>query len=514
MMKNIILLCLSLIILFPFIHVNAIPGNAELVLDNIQIEPPYPKKGELIRITGDVYNAGIVETNSLASIVTVAYFIDDKLLHLDELGNVKPGIKEKIKISSDLIWNAEIGDHVIKVIIDYHDTLNDEYDLIADNVAEKSISIEPLDPTKIYLNASPFYVTTDKDTLLKITTRVMDSASNKFLDNKKIILNLDGQNIHLTTNESGIVSFSKSINSSQSIRIESYFEGDDQYLPSHSLLTVHSIPSEVTSAILVKIIDMDKKYNFEDYSFEFLIFQDSYENLIEKVFPISTLLDSNTLWIPLQPQHDYFAEVYLDGRFLFPIDRIQLQENSMVVEELIIPESAEIQFRVLNEIGEPQSNVIVNNWIYSAITDEYGFTDWIKVLPTVNDTPYVAEIILTDQRTIESNPFLVFSGERKTIDILINEFLINPKIPNWVRNNASWWADGQIDDSSFIEGLQFLIKENILQVPVSQNNNSISNEIPNWVRNNASWWADGQIDDQSFINVIQFLIEERIINAS
>ena len=23
-------------------------------------------------------------------------------------------------------------------------------------------------------------------------------------------------------------------------------------------------------------------------------------------------------------------------------------------------------------------------------------------------------------------------------------------IPSWIKNNAGWWADGQIDDSSFV----------------------------------------------------------------
>ena len=36
-------------------------------------------------------------------------------------------------------------------------------------------------------------------------------------------------------------------------------------------------------------------------------------------------------------------------------------------------------------------------------------------------------------------------------------------VPAWVRNNAGWWADGQIDDSSFVSGLQFLIKEGIIK---------------------------------------------------
>jgi hypothetical protein len=35
-------------------------------------------------------------------------------------------------------------------------------------------------------------------------------------------------------------------------------------------------------------------------------------------------------------------------------------------------------------------------------------------------------------------------------------------IPKWIKNNAGWWADGQIDDNSFIQGIQFLIKEGII----------------------------------------------------
>ena len=37
-------------------------------------------------------------------------------------------------------------------------------------------------------------------------------------------------------------------------------------------------------------------------------------------------------------------------------------------------------------------------------------------------------------------------------------------IPSWIKNNAGWWADGTIDDESFIQGVQFLIKEGILRV--------------------------------------------------
>ena len=38
------------------------------------------------------------------------------------------------------------------------------------------------------------------------------------------------------------------------------------------------------------------------------------------------------------------------------------------------------------------------------------------------------------------------------------------QIPAWIKNNAGWWADGSIDDNSFVQGIQFLIKEGIMKV--------------------------------------------------
>ena len=37
-------------------------------------------------------------------------------------------------------------------------------------------------------------------------------------------------------------------------------------------------------------------------------------------------------------------------------------------------------------------------------------------------------------------------------------------IPSWIKNNAEWWADGQIDDETFVQGLEFLIKQGIIRV--------------------------------------------------
>jgi len=88
-------------------------------------------------------------------------------------------------------------------------------------------------------------------------------------------------------------------------------------------------------------------------------------------------------------------------------------------------------------------------------------------------------------------------------------------IPVWIKNNAGWWADGSIDDNSFVQGIQFLIKAGIMKIPTtSQGTGSGSNEIPTWIKNNAGWWADGSIDDNSFVQGIQFLIKAGIMKIS
>jgi len=86
------------------------------------------------------------------------------------------------------------------------------------------------------------------------------------------------------------------------------------------------------------------------------------------------------------------------------------------------------------------------------------------------------------------------------------------KIPDWIKNNAGWWADGSIDDASFVQAMQYLIKEGIMKIPQTTQGSGIgANKIPDWIKNNAGWWADGSIDDASFVQAMQYLIKEGIM---
>jgi len=88
------------------------------------------------------------------------------------------------------------------------------------------------------------------------------------------------------------------------------------------------------------------------------------------------------------------------------------------------------------------------------------------------------------------------------------------KIPDWVRNNAKWWSEGSIGDNDFASGIQFMIKEGIIKIPITENEQSAKDiKIPDWVRNNAKWWSEGSIGDNDFASGIQYLVKAGIINV-
>ena len=106
---------------------------------------------------------------------------------------------------------------------------------------------------------------------------------------------------------------------------------------------------------------------------------------------------------------------------------------------------------------------------------------------------------------------LIFAQEEAVI-LTPNVFAQDYEIPAWIKNNANWWATNQIDDSSFMLGIQYLIKEEIMVIPSTETAESTgSQEVPSWIKNTAGWWAEGQIDDSSFVLGIQWLISNGII---
>ncbi|MEK0338270.1 MAG: peptidase, partial [Nitrosopumilus sp.] len=90
--------------------------------------------------------------------------------------------------------------------------------------------------------------------------------------------------------------------------------------------------------------------------------------------------------------------------------------------------------------------------------------------------------------------------------------IIEYQIPQWIKNNVKWYADGQMMDRDFVLVIKYLIEKGLMDIPdwTEQTQNQ-EFEIPDWIKNNAKWWSENQISDDEFINGMQFLIENGII---
>ena len=85
-------------------------------------------------------------------------------------------------------------------------------------------------------------------------------------------------------------------------------------------------------------------------------------------------------------------------------------------------------------------------------------------------------------------------------------------IPEWVKNVAGFWNDGSINDASFLEGISYLIQNDIIIVPTTESGSG-GGAVPDWVKNTAGWWADDTIDDDTFVNAITYLIQQGLIRV-
>jgi hypothetical protein len=95
------------------------------------------------------------------------------------------------------------------------------------------------------------------------------------------------------------------------------------------------------------------------------------------------------------------------------------------------------------------------------------------------------------------------------------------QIPNWIKNVAGWWAASEISEKEFLAGIEYLINNNIIYIPfmpcsadaatAASDPTFVTKLIPDWVKNNAGWWATDQIEDTDFLNGIEYLIKKDIL---
>ena len=92
------------------------------------------------------------------------------------------------------------------------------------------------------------------------------------------------------------------------------------------------------------------------------------------------------------------------------------------------------------------------------------------------------------------------------------------QIPKWVKNIAGWWGNDDISENEFLTAIEYMINSNIITldfIPCYSEDIakiiSASSMVPNWVKNNAEWWSEDLIEDEDFVNGLQYLIKYQII---
>ena len=448
--------------------------------------------------------------------MTVGVIIDGELRKILELGNVTPGATNSVQVSTGPLWEAEWGKHNMTVILDYHNTIQDQYDNPTNNKLSKIFTIEPGRPSKISLDIFPAYLIPKKDSIIKIDGTLAELDSGTPLAGKNVVIMIgDERESALITDNNGKFSISKAITfSSKRLVVSASYEGNFPNLAVNYTGYVFNLPqSKETAAIILQINDPSGKYNFQNLPSQIAVFQDSYDKSYGKIQTTQSgiLLDNTTAWFAIPGDHSYLEEIYVDGRFFFSTDWKKIAIGQVSQEILNVPETAQIQFHVTDKDGNPLEGVSIKNWIYSAVTDGDGYTSWIDMLPTrTKNEPYVATA-KSDGNPFDSQPFFLATGEKKIIEISSPQSKL--VIPSWIKNNAGWWANGQISDDDFIKGIQYLIQAKIVLIPHTSINPEHSQQIPVWIKNNAKWWSDGQITADDFVKGIQYLIQIGVIKV-
>ena len=129
---------------------------------------------------------------------------------------------------------------------------------------------------------------------------------------------------------------------------------------------------------------------------------------------------------------------------------------------------------------------------------------------------YPVDMTTQDGTYLLNAKYLNFTSQEITFDVLANpdqSYNYTQKIPSWIKNSAKWWSENQMGDNDFVEGIKYLIKEEIIKIePVQKTGTESGRNIPEWIKTTAGWWANDLVPEDDFIREMQYLVQEGIIS--
>jgi len=148
------------------------------------------------------------------------------------------------------------------------------------------------------------------------------------------------------------------------------------------------------------------------------------------------------------------------------------------------------------------------------------------VLRSWDDKLRSMDTIIYDAIEIIDPASIIETVDPEPVENIIEPVADVQKVPEGLKNVSEWWSQGEVDDTKFKEVIQFLIQEQIIDVPTELNvsvskDDQLAQEelqldpepvpIPQWIKNAAEWWSQGEITEDDFLNAIEYLVKNEII---
>ena len=197
----------------------------------------------------------------------------------------------------------------------------------------------------------------------------------------------------------------------------------------------------------------------------------------------------------------FSTKVQFDGKNFIPS---KISATNKVFLENTSKSSVEITIKSYHTIGS------------QAFSQEESITIMPNRVQSIQMPIPITDPILSQITFISQSGSLLLIDNQGKNDYHVNFVSTLPvstsPVPEWIKNNAKWWSSNQINDSEFLRGIEYLIKENIIKIKTTSIEKR-SSDIPLWIKNNAKWWSEGKISEDDFIKGIKYLAENGLIQT-
>lgn len=256
---------------------------------------------------------------------------------------------------------------------------------------------------------------------------------------------------------------------------------------------------------------------------------------VDTIIPMTMLLYSDSEPVILELDDDVFSlslngmfidENTFEGEFTADISFCDVETYDVILTKTSSDVTlVEILDSDGDGISDDEESIIYETDPFNPDSDDDGFSDLDEIIentdPLDSDSVPAQVDEPTPQPSSDQPPSPPSPDD--TTEVVL---------PLWVTDVAGFWCSSEIEDTGFTEAIQYLIDNNVITVPPTTLGESIDEPIPDWIKNNACWWANGQlvtdedgqpvidgngdevreyITDDDFASGIQYMIEQGII---